>query len=99
MCRVSPSFLRVGHLELFFRRAVAGEGIGELQKMCEHVLHREFLEIWEDEGSPTLAAKLVLMVWFWIMLFLCQLSIQNIYNLLHLALVHMLFCALSIQNI
>ena len=62
MCRVSPSFLRVGHLELFFRRAVAGEGIGELQQMCEHVLRREFSEIWEDTGSPTLAAKLVLMV-------------------------------------
>lgn len=63
MCRVAPSFLRVGHLELFFRRAVAGEGIAELQQMCEHVLRREFPAVWEgDASAPSLATKLVAMV-------------------------------------
>eukprot|EP01043_Picozoa_sp_COSAG02_P033096 COSAG02_NODE_2243_length_9392_cov_12.624449_10_plen_610_part_00 len=62
MCRVAPSFLRVGHLELFFRRAAAGEGITELTQICEHVLRREFQQIWEDAHTPTLGSKLAAMV-------------------------------------
>ena len=30
MCRVAPSFLRVGHMELFYRRAANGEGVEQL---------------------------------------------------------------------
>ena len=58
MCRVAPSFLRVGHIELFFRRAAAGEGITELTQMCQHALRREFPQIWADSGLPTLGSKL-----------------------------------------
>lgn len=62
MCRVAPSFLRVGHIELFFRRAAAGEGITELTQMCQHALRREFPQIWADSGLPTLGSKLAAMV-------------------------------------
>lgn len=53
-CRVAPSFLRVGHIELFYRRyrdALAGKGkesdvtskaLLELRLITEHMLFREF---------------------------------------------------------
>ena len=45
-CRVSPSFVRVGHLDLFARRArtaAAGSGAhGELAAMVRHAMAREY---------------------------------------------------------
>jgi uncharacterized protein YdiU (UPF0061 family) len=42
-CRVSPSFIRVGHLQLFERRARQdSQRVGELQQIVEHTLFREF---------------------------------------------------------
>ena len=62
MCRVAPSFLRVGHMELFYRRAANGEGVEQLTALCAHVLQREYPEIAADESSPTLPAKMVAML-------------------------------------
>ena len=46
-CRVAPSFLRVGHVELFGRRARAGAGgeaasLDELRLIVKHAIFREF---------------------------------------------------------
>lgn len=47
VCRVSPSFLRVGHLELFGRRARNGKKseIYQLELIFRHMLFREYPEL------------------------------------------------------
>src|SRR5688572_21374722 len=56
-CRVSPSFIRVGHLQLFERKfkkckdkKLAFERLKELLLMVEHSLFREYPEILEREN-------------------------------------------------
>jgi len=51
-CRAAPSFLRVGHLELWARRASRGVdgAAAELTKLVEHALSREFTHI--DPALP-----------------------------------------------
>jgi len=46
-CRAAPSFIRVGHLELWARRAARGESgsAAELRSLVEHALSREFGEV------------------------------------------------------
>ena len=49
-CRVAPSFLRVGHVELFGRRARAGAGgeaasLDELRLIVKHAIFREYPEV------------------------------------------------------
>lgn len=43
-CRVAPSFIRVGHIELYGRRAAKGEpgAKDELTALLQHVMRREF---------------------------------------------------------
>jgi len=57
-CRAAPSFLRVGHIELWSRRAARGEeGAHEqLQALLEHAMRREFAQI---DASLPLRDKLV----------------------------------------
>jgi len=55
--RVAPSFLRVGHVDLFFRRAGRdprdGEARRQLEQIVEHALFREYPELCEGlEGAP-----------------------------------------------
>ena len=48
-CRVCSSFLRVGHLELFARRAREAwnnAGSTELQELVIHAMRREYPEPW-----------------------------------------------------
>ena len=52
-CRVCSSFLRVGHLELFARRAREGwnnAGFTELQELVIHAMRREYPEPWGGDG-------------------------------------------------
>ena len=51
-CRAAPSFIRVGHIELWARRATKGEAGAEarLSALLEHALKREFPEV--DPGAP-----------------------------------------------
>lgn len=51
-CRAAPSFLRVGHIELWSRRAARGEegAAAELRSLVRHAIGREFSEI--DQGLP-----------------------------------------------
>jgi len=57
-CRAAPSFLRVGHLELWSRRAVRGEegGAAELLLLVQHAIRREFAHI--DSSLPMRAQLL-----------------------------------------
>ena len=52
-CRVSSSFLRVGHFELYARRAKDGDatGLSELRALALHALEREFPEHLHAEGG------------------------------------------------
>jgi len=50
-CRVAPSFLRVGQMELFGRRARNGENLEQLVQIAEHALAREYPEA-NEEGAP-----------------------------------------------
>jgi uncharacterized protein YdiU (UPF0061 family) len=82
--RVAPSFLRIGQVELFARRARGGnnpEALTELQMLVEHVIAREYAqEI--DRASPfnqqvlALASayrtRLIHMVTQWIRVGFCQ---------------------------
>eukprot|EP00928_Gymnodinium_smaydae_P000578 TRINITY_DN10218_c0_g1_i1.p1 TRINITY_DN10218_c0_g1~~TRINITY_DN10218_c0_g1_i1.p1 ORF type:complete len:353 (-),score=34.56 TRINITY_DN10218_c0_g1_i1:120-1151(-) len=49
--RVAPSFLRVGHFELFGRRARRGDEVGkrELEQLAKHALFREYAHLVEAE--------------------------------------------------
>lgn len=51
--RVSPSFLRVGHFELFARRARRGDktGLQQLEQLARHALFREY-PAHADPGVP-----------------------------------------------
>ena len=59
--RVAPSFLRVGHLDLFARRAEAGRAgaLGELEALVEHALFREFPGVRPGAPLPERAAGLL----------------------------------------
>ena len=59
--RAAPSFLRVGHLDLFARRAEAGraEALGELEALVEHALFREFPGVRPGAPLPERAAGLL----------------------------------------
>lgn len=60
--RVAPSFLRVGQLELFSRRARKNEHPGamaELEMIVLHLIEREYSDVIDD--SLTLGEKLVLL--------------------------------------
>eukprot|EP00658_Telonema_sp_P-2_P027696 TRINITY_DN21346_c0_g1_i6.p1 TRINITY_DN21346_c0_g1~~TRINITY_DN21346_c0_g1_i6.p1 ORF type:complete len:662 (-),score=155.57 TRINITY_DN21346_c0_g1_i6:73-2058(-) len=50
-CRVAPSFLRVGQIELFGRRAREGVRSDELAQIVEHTIRREFPEIRNTEAT------------------------------------------------
>ena len=54
--RVAPSFLRVGHVDLFSRRAVrAGKGTPqfvELEQIVRHAIFREFPDLLKDAEDP-----------------------------------------------
>jgi len=50
-CRVAPSFLRVGQVELFARRARRGEHHQELEAIVEHLLFREYPAIHSTNHS------------------------------------------------
>lgn len=56
--QAAPSFLRVGHLELFSRRAKGGVpgGIEGLERLCRHALKREFDEV---DATLPLCSQLV----------------------------------------
>lgn len=49
-CRAARSFLRVGHVDLFSRRARQGQGHGELELIVEHALTREYPDV--EPGKP-----------------------------------------------
>ena len=51
-CRAAPSFLRVGHLELWSRRAARGVdgAAAQLRALVTHALQREFAEV--DSSRP-----------------------------------------------
>ena len=62
---MAPSFLRVGHVDLFARRAAAaaagGGGTGatkELEDIVEHALFREYPKIAEGEERPLVKKKM-----------------------------------------
>ena len=61
-CRVAPSFFRVGHLELFGRRAKAGliEGKRQLELSVKHLLFREFPSVASGQPGSTLEPEHVL---------------------------------------
>eukprot|EP01126_Amoeba_proteus_P040596 TRINITY_DN4335_c0_g1_i3.p1 TRINITY_DN4335_c0_g1~~TRINITY_DN4335_c0_g1_i3.p1 ORF type:complete len:621 (+),score=151.79 TRINITY_DN4335_c0_g1_i3:45-1907(+) len=72
-CRVSPSFLRVGHVQLFERRVrncqkeeEKESKLNELRLIFEHVLYREFPEInlrfKNDDGLGPLQPRLLAML-------------------------------------
>jgi len=51
--RVAPSFLRVGHIDLFARRVANGGGDlarEELEKIFNHALFREYPHLWKDDS-------------------------------------------------
>lgn len=49
-CRVAPSFLRVGHVDLFGRRAAQSDDrIPELAEIVAHALYREFPDLWDAD--------------------------------------------------
>eukprot|EP01062_Namystynia_karyoxenos_P025948 TRINITY_DN20311_c0_g1_i1.p1 TRINITY_DN20311_c0_g1~~TRINITY_DN20311_c0_g1_i1.p1 ORF type:complete len:643 (+),score=191.16 TRINITY_DN20311_c0_g1_i1:98-1930(+) len=54
-CRTAASFCRVGHFELFFRRAARGsaEGLEQLKQLARHALFREYPNI-DPEGTRPL---------------------------------------------
>ncbi|CAK9035383.1 Protein adenylyltransferase SelO [Durusdinium trenchii] len=59
--RVSPSFLRVGHVDLFARRAAgSSESMAELEQIVEHALFREYPQI--AERQEPLKEKAILML-------------------------------------
>jgi len=82
--RVSPSFVRVGHVDLFARRAAAspeGPAMVELEKIVEHALFREYPEISQmdtplaDRAVAMLEAfadRLAAMVAGWLRVGFCQ---------------------------
>jgi len=62
-CRVAPSFLRVGHMELFARRVRSRgtpEAMLQLQQLFDHLLFREYPDIHKLEVSRE--EKVVLML-------------------------------------
>lgn len=60
-CRVSPSFTRVGHIQLFERRAREDSSrVGELEKLVKHTLFREYPEI--DKEDIPFQDKVLLML-------------------------------------
>ncbi|CAJ1356813.1 unnamed protein product [Effrenium voratum] len=61
--RVAPSFLRVGHVDLFARRAAAEVGEnprGELEQIVEHCLFREYPEIYPQDAPLNVRATAML---------------------------------------
>eukprot|EP00457_Paulinella_chromatophora_P001889 gb/GEZN01001891.1/.p1 GENE.gb/GEZN01001891.1/~~gb/GEZN01001891.1/.p1 ORF type:complete len:743 (+),score=117.51 gb/GEZN01001891.1/:38-2230(+) len=71
-CRVAPSFIRVGHLELFARRVRnkrsaarnADEEVAQLERLFNHLLFREYPELLPPAtaASPEARRSLVLAV-------------------------------------
>merc|ERR1712130_496711 len=60
-CRAAPSFTRVGHIQLFERRARDDPTrVGELKQLVGHVLFREYPEIYNS--SQTFEQQVVAMV-------------------------------------
>jgi len=60
-CRVSPSFLRVGHVELFGRRARSGGELEmkQLEMIVKHLMVREYHKV--DSGAPMVQQILALL--------------------------------------
>lgn len=60
--RVAPSFLRVGHFELFGRRARKGDAVGkrQLEQLARHALFREYPHL--VDAKATLQSQLLAMV-------------------------------------
>ena len=60
--RVSPSFLRVGHLDLFARRAEvapAPDGLRQLEQLISHALFREYPDVSPDAPLPARAKEML----------------------------------------
>eukprot|EP01065_Artemidia_motanka_P015160 TRINITY_DN19029_c0_g1_i1.p1 TRINITY_DN19029_c0_g1~~TRINITY_DN19029_c0_g1_i1.p1 ORF type:complete len:602 (+),score=157.32 TRINITY_DN19029_c0_g1_i1:52-1806(+) len=53
-CRTARSFIRVGHFELFERRAKRGsrDGMDQLQQLAQHALFREYSDVDPGESAP-----------------------------------------------
>lgn len=58
VCRVAPSFIRVGTIELFSRRARTSKQINELNLMFRHVLFREYPEFYKYPLDDAIIATL-----------------------------------------
>lgn len=60
VCRVAPSFIRVGTLELFGRRARSGDlqRVLELKMMFRHMLFREYPELYKLQMDDAIIAVL-----------------------------------------
>mmetsp|Transcript_4910 Transcript_4910/g.13702 ORF Transcript_4910/g.13702 Transcript_4910/m.13702 type:complete len:562 (-) Transcript_4910:493-2178(-) len=83
--RVAPSFLRVGHIDLFSRRATA-DGAGalqreELEKIVNHALFREYPDILQEHESmearaaallETFGGRLAALIGDWLRVGFCQ---------------------------
>ncbi|EKX42962.1 hypothetical protein GUITHDRAFT_95515 [Guillardia theta CCMP2712] len=60
--RVSPSFLRVGHLDLFARRAEVAptpDGLRQLEQLISHALFREYPDVSPDAPLPARAKEML----------------------------------------
>ena len=80
-CRVAPSFMRVGHVELFGRRAAKGDPKAQpqLEALLRHALFREYPEIeGENLGDKVLemlrkvSRRLMELTTGWIRVGFCQ---------------------------
>jgi len=62
-CRVAPSFLRVGHIDLFSRRVSeknpAPERMLQLEQIVEHALFREYPELSAEQNSAPLQDRVL----------------------------------------
>jgi len=59
-CRVAPSFARVGHVDLFARRAARGGDAEtrELALLVQHAIAREYPDLLQGDGDATRVAPL-----------------------------------------
>jgi len=83
--RVAPSFLRVGHVDLFSRRAsktgATDKSKKQLEQMVEHLLFREYPDLVSEDAPieekarallPAVAQRLSTMVAGWLRVGFCQ---------------------------
>eukprot|EP00746_Dinoflagellata_sp_MGD_P141167 gnl/MRDRNA2_/MRDRNA2_74326_c0_seq1.p1 gnl/MRDRNA2_/MRDRNA2_74326_c0~~gnl/MRDRNA2_/MRDRNA2_74326_c0_seq1.p1 ORF type:complete len:586 (-),score=114.24 gnl/MRDRNA2_/MRDRNA2_74326_c0_seq1:12-1769(-) len=82
-CRVAPSFVRIGHLDLFARRVSRSGGQQEkeeLELICRHAFDREYSDVLPDAPLPERALavfeaasqRIAVMVSKWLQVGFCQ---------------------------